>query len=159
LTLFDRGFTSFSLMYIMMSQEDPQHFVMRCRKNQNAEVMPFLKQNEQSKLIELRATSKAIDTLKNHGYIITKTTRIKVRLVKIKLSTGEDEVLITNLLDEQKYTIADLYELYGLRWRIETTFGKQKNQLQMEQFSGHKVISIEQDYNACLIVSNLQSLI
>ena len=46
-----------------------------------------------------------------------------------------------------------------MRWEIETTYGKQKNQLQMEIFSGHKVICIEQDYAAGLFVANLQSII
>lgn len=46
-----------------------------------------------------------------------------------------------------------------MRWQIETTYGKQKSQQQMEVFSGHKVICIEQDYAAGLFVANLQSLI
>lgn len=46
-----------------------------------------------------------------------------------------------------------------MRWAIETTYGKEKNQLQMEIFSGHKVICIKQDYGAGLFVANLQSLI
>ena len=46
-----------------------------------------------------------------------------------------------------------------MRWGIETVYGKQKNQLQLEQFSGHRVICIQQDYAASLFVANLQSLI
>jgi len=46
-----------------------------------------------------------------------------------------------------------------MRWKIETAYGKQKNQLQMEISSGHKVICIEQDYAAGLFVSNLQCII
>ena len=48
----------------------------------------------------------------------------------------------------------------GLKsWGIETSFGKQKNQLQLEQFSGHRIICMQQDYAASLLVANLQSLI
>ena len=36
---------------------------------------------------------------------------------------------------------------------------KQKNQQQLEQFSGHRVICIQQDYAAGIFVANLQSLI
>ena len=35
----------------------------------------------------------------------------------------------------------------------------QKNQLQMEQFSGHRVVCIQQDFAANVFVANLQSLI
>lgn len=40
-----------------------------------------------------------------------------------------------------------------MRWKIEITYSKQKNQLQMEIFSGHRVVCIEQDYAAGLFVA------
>jgi hypothetical protein len=159
LTLFDRGYPSYALMYLMNNQETPRHFVMRCKVSFNKEVKHFLQSRNNSLTIELRPTSNAIATLREHGYIVTAATTVKVRMLKVKLSSGEIEVLLTNLFDEQLFTIEDLKYLYGLRWGIETTYGKQKNQQQMEQFSGHRVICIQQDYAADLFVANLQSLI
>jgi len=159
LTLFDRGYPSYALMYLMNNQEIPRHFVMRCKVSFNKEVKHFLQSRNNSLTIELMPTSNAITTLREHGYIVTAATTVKVRMVKVKLSSGEIEVLLTNLFDEQLFTIEDLKYLYGLRWGIETTYGKQKNQQQMEQFSGHRVICIQQDYAAGLFVANLQSLI
>ena len=159
LTLFDRGFPSFSLMYILLNEEKPLHFLMRCRKNFNREVIEFLKSKERSKELTFSPTAEAMETLRKLGYIVTRKQTITIRAVKVKLSTGEDEILLTNLFDQEAYTLDDLKELYALRWGIETAFGKQKNQQQMEQFSGHKVISIQQDYAATLMISNLQSLI
>lgn len=46
-----------------------------------------------------------------------------------------------------------------MRWGIETSYGHDKNVLQMEQFSGHTVTSIEQDFYALNFLSNLQSII
>ena len=80
-------------------------------------------------------------------------------MVKVKLPTGEMEILLANLYNERVFTLEDLKYLYGLRWGIETTYYKQKNQQQMEQFSGHRVICIQQDYAAGIFVANLQSLI
>ena len=159
LTLFDRGYPSFALMYLMNNQEIPRHFVIRCKVGFNKEVKQFLQSSKNSKIIDMKATSNAIATLREHGYIITVNTTIKVRMVKIILSSGEVEILLTNLYDQNLFTNEDLKYLYGLRWGIETTYGKQKNQLQMEQFSGHRVICIQQDYAAGLFVANLQSLI
>ena len=159
LTLFDRGYPSFALMYLMNNQEAPRHFVMRCKVGFNKEVGRFMKGSKNSKVIDMKATPHAIATLREHGYIITTGTTIKVRMVKVPLSSGEMEILLTNLYDQNLYTNEDLKYLYGLRWGIETTYGKQKNQLQMEQFSGHRVICIQQDYAAGLFVANLQSLI
>lgn len=158
-TLFDRGYPSYALMYLLLNEERPRHFVMRCKVGFNKEVKAFLGSRKTSKVVELTPTAKAIKTLRECGYIVTSATGIKVRMVKIKLSSAETEVLLTDLYDEKLYSLEDLKYLYGLRWGIETTYNKQKNQQQMEQFSGHRVICIEQDYAAGLFVANLQSLI
>ncbi|MEO6229012.1 MAG: IS4 family transposase [Ferruginibacter sp.] len=159
ITLFDRGYPSYALMYLMRNEETPRDFVMRCKVGFNKEVKQFVRSRKSSKIVELLPTATAIATLREHGYIVTAQTTLKVRMVKFKLSTGEVEVLLTSLYSTKLFTVADLKYLYGLRWGIETTFGKQKNQQQMEQFSGHRVICIQQDYAAGLFVANLQSLI
>jgi hypothetical protein len=159
LTLFDRGYPSYALIYLMLNQETPRHFVMRCKTGFNKEVQAFMRSSKNSKIILLTPTTKAIATLREHGYIVPLNTSIKVHIVKVKLSSGATEVLFTNLYDEKLFAVEDLNYLYGLRWGIETTYYKQKNQLQMEQFSGHRVVCIMQDYAACLFVVNLQSLI
>ncbi len=159
ITLFDRGFPSYCLMYLMLSQETPRHFVMRCKTRFNKQVEQFSRSRKRSKIIEFTPNAKAISALRNHGYIVKAGTPVKVRMVRITLSTAEDEILLTSLYDDKLYSIEDLKYLYGLRWSIETSYGKQKNQQQMEQFSGHRVICIQQDYLADVFVANLQSLI
>ncbi|MHB1179294.1 MAG: transposase, partial [Daejeonella sp.] len=159
LTIFDRGFPSFALMYLMENQEVPRHFVIRCRTDFNKEVLEFVESEDDSRTLELKPSYKAIVSLKRQGYIVNEATTLKIRMVKVVLSSGELEILLTNLYDQEAYQLSDLKELYGMRWAIETAYGKQKNQQQMEQFSGHRVICIQQDYAAGLLVSNLQSLI
>lgn len=159
LTLFDRGFAGYALLYLLMNEETPRHFVIRCRVGFNKETKQFMRSRKKSKIIEITPNKNAIETLYKQQYIVTSETQIKVRMVKITLSTGQQEVLLTNLYDSKLYTIEDLKYLYSLRWRIETTYDKQKNQQQMEQFSGHRVICIQQDYAAGLFTANLQSLI
>ncbi len=159
LTIFDRGFPSYTLMYLMMNQETPRHFAMRCKVGFNKDVKRFVLSKENSKTITMTPNAEAIKTLRKYGYVTTSATPIKVRMVKIILTSGETEVLLTNLYNEEQFTVKDLYLLYGLRWRIETKYDTQKNQQQMEQFSGHRVICIQQDYQAGLFTANLQSLI
>ena len=159
ITLLDRAYPSFALIYLMNNQETPRHFVIRCKAGFNKETIQFLRSRKNSKIITLRATRTAIETLYQQGYVLPATATLQVRLVKIKLSSGETELLLTNLHNEKLFTTHDLKYLYGLRWGIETTYSKQKNQQQMEQFSGHRVICIQQDYAAGLFVANLQCLI
>jgi len=159
LTLFDRGFPSYGLMYLLMNEETPRHFVMRCPTVFNKEVTLFSKSRKRSKIVMFYPSYKSINLLKENGYKVTEKTPIKVRMVQVNLPNGEQEILLTNLYDEKLYSVEDLKYLYGLRWRIETVYNKQKNQLQLEQFSGVRVICIQQDYAAGLLVANLQSLI
>lgn len=159
LTLFDRGFAGYALMYLLMNEETPRHFVIRCRVGFSKETKRFMRSRKNSKIIEITPNAATIKTLYKHGYIVRAGTKIKVRMIKITLPTGEQEILLTNLYDSRLYSIEDLRYLYSLRWGIETAYGKQKNQQQMEQFSGHRVICIQQDYAAGLFTANLQSLI
>ena len=159
LTIFDRGFAGYGLMYLMMHEETPRHFIIRCKLTFNKEVIQFASSGKRSKIVELKPCHKSIVMLRQNGYIVTSDTTLKVRMVQVNLPDGEQEILLTDLYNEKLYTLDDLKYLYGLRWGIETVYGKQKNQLQLEQFSGHRVICIQQDYAASLFVANLQSLI
>jgi IS4 transposase len=75
------------------------------------------------------------------------------------LSTGEIEVLVTSLLDSDKYTAQMLKELYHLRWGIETLFGVLKERLRLDNFTGKTVISIKQDFFATLFLVGLESIL
>ena len=49
--------------------------------------------------------------------------KIKIRLIKVILDTGEIEILMSNLMDKKKYPKAIFKELYFMRWGIETSYG------------------------------------
>jgi len=104
LTLFDRGFPSYALMYLMINQEQPRHFVMRCRTDFSREVRAFVKSRRTSKTVELSPCFKAIEQLRRNEFEVHPNTTIKIRMVKVVLSTGETEVLLTNLYDRRLYT-------------------------------------------------------
>lgn len=159
LTLFDRGYPSYSLIYLLANEETPRHFLMRCKTTFNNEVKNFVAGNKADIVTTIYPSLESIENLREHGYIVTKKTGIKIRMVKVILPDGEIEVLLTNLYDNKIFTVKKLSDLYFMRWKIETSYGKQKNQLQIEICSGHKVICIEQDYGANLFVANLQSII
>jgi hypothetical protein len=159
LTLFDRGYPSYSLIYLLENEESPRHFVMRCRASFNNEVKQFVASKKKNLITTIYPSLESIAALRHHGYIVTKETGIKIRMLKVVLPDGEIEVLLTNLYDNKIFTLKKMCKLYFMRWKIETTYNKQKNQMQMEIFSGHRVVCIEQDYDAGLFVANLQSII
>lgn len=81
-------------------------------------------------------------------------TPLTIRVVKILLSDGETEYLITNLF-EKDITSDDFKWLYHQRWKIETAYDTIKNKLEIENFSGYLPDTILQDYYASLFLANL----
>ena len=158
LLLFDRGYPSYWLMYLLMQRG--AKFVMRVASNANNVVKKFLASQDDTDLTVAWCPPYAsLKKLRGRGISITEHTSIKIRLVKVLLETGEREVLITNLYDTDVYTKEDLKKVYHLRWGIETYYGYMKEELQLGQFSGIRLICIEQDFAANLLLFNLQSLI
>ena len=86
-----------------------------------------------------------------------KKTALELRVIKVTLSDGTIETLVTNILD-QSVTLAMFKELYFLRWGIETKYNELKNSLEIEEFSGKKPIIIEQDFYASIYISIITSI-
>ncbi|MBL6447345.1 transposase [Fulvivirga sp. 29W222] len=82
-----------------------------------------------------------------------------LRLLSISLSSGEKEILITNLTDRKNYSIDDIKELYNLRWGVEEGYKSFKKVLHIEHFSGRTVQAINQDFHARVFMLNMASII
>lgn len=157
LLLFDRGYSSFKLFYMLLQKQ--HKFVMRVRLDYGNIVKEFVKSSEKDCIKVFHPNNNNIKQLRELGITINKETSVKLRLVKIPLKTGEIEVLATNLYESKKYKINDLKKVYFLRWGVETCFAILKNQLQIENFSGIRRECVEQDFFANLFVYNLQNII
>lgn len=158
ITLFDRGFASLFMFYLLTKHKKP--FVMRLKVGFNKEVKAFMASEAQDSIVTFRANrSESID-YEHFGFdTLDKGDTVTVRLVKVRLPNGEIEVLATSLLDDQTMSIADLGELYALRWGVETAFDRLKNLLLVMCFSGIKPDAIYQDVYATIFVYNLQQLL
>jgi hypothetical protein len=82
-----------------------------------------------------------------------------LRLISIKLPSGEKEVLVTNLLDRKEFKINDFKELYHLRWGVEEAFKLFKKVLYIEYFTGKTVIAVKQEFYAKAFMQNMSSII
>ena len=133
LILFDRGYSSFALIKELMKAKI--HFVMRVRNKFSIEID------------ELNCGDYVID-LEQGG------EKHSVRVLKFLLDTGEEETLISDIL-EKKIGIKDFKELYFKRWSIETKYDQVKNKLEIENFSGRLVDNIRQDFYATMILTNV----
>jgi hypothetical protein len=159
LLLYDRGYPGFTSIFVHQAKEIPQPFVMRCSLTFNHEIKAFVSGTANDIITVFRSDKDSSAELRRQGYRVRRGTTIKVRLVKVLLDNGLIEVLVTNLFDQQQYPITVFKDLYFKRWGIETNYNTLKNQLQLEVFSGQKLVTIMQDFHITFFLSNLQQII
>lgn len=157
LTLYDRNFSNYKMVALHMWQEKERKFVIRAKESQNI-VKAFIERGKASAVVYMQPTASSIAGLKKSGFIITKDTLLKVRLVRVELP-HTTEVLITNLWEEDGHQVEEFKDLYAMRWSVETNISVQKNILQLESFSGLTVHSVLQDFYATVMVANLHSIL
>lgn len=151
LVIFDRGYAGY-MLFAMMSNKGI-NFVCRCSKNALGVVEEFLTQNTKDKLVTLTPRDEIHKEVAEKGLPLS----IQVRLVKVRLSTGEIEVIATSLLEKKKYPRSNFKDLYFMRWGIETFYDRVKNHLSLENFSGRTVEAVKQDFYATMLIANIES--
>lgn len=155
LTLYDRNFHTFAFMWA--HQQRGSYFVMRGRTHE-IWLRKFIQSGLESQIITLTATESDRATAKKQGQkVFDKGVQLRVRLIRVVLDSGEIEVLITNLLDENAFPTQDFSQVYFWRWREETYFDVLKNKLQLEIFSGLSPTAIQQEFYALLLLSSLHA--
>ena len=151
--IMDRGYPSFESMYAIQAKE--AFFIVRCSSTFSNAIVGFIKSGEKDFLTELKPNKES--PFKNLPY--NKDTTIKVRMLSIELSSGENEILITSLSDTKPYPYEDFKALYFKRWGIETFYNRFKNIIEVEKFSGTSDQFIQQEFNCALYMCNLQSIL
>lgn len=135
--LFDRGYPSESLFRFLNKQGI--FFLMRVPKT-------FKK-----------AISTCTDTLFTYPAKKQEDT-LTLRSIAFPLENGVTEQLVTNLLSSD-LNVAQFGHLYSLRWGIESKYRELKNRWEIENFNSIKPISIQQEFYASMLLSNLSAII
>ena len=143
--LYDRGYSAYwlALAHIIAKRD----FCMRIRSNFNKQTIAFEKSSKRDAVITLDPSDEMIAHAKSKELSIEPVT---VRLLKVKTTKGE-YLLMTTLLDNAHYPRKDFADLYHMRWQIEEAYKTQKCRFEVENFSGESILSIQQDYHACML--------
>ena len=153
LIIYDRGYPSYDFKYEHIKAEID--YLIRVKTSHSKIVQCFVDSGEKSIVTEIYPQEKHSFMGKDYN----KNSPLKVRLVRIDLPSGEVEVLMTSLLDSEKYPTKIFKELYFMRWGVETFYDELKNKLKVGCFTGYSKISILQDFFCAIFISNLQSII
>jgi hypothetical protein len=151
----DRGFTGFR--YLAEHVHRRLQVVGRCSRGSflPAQELFRIDRAGRSVITHLYAPKEERAELKRLGLPLV----LKVRFVSLRLPEGKLEVLVTTLLNESRYPTEEFGDLYHRRWGHETFYNRLKSRLDLENFSGETVEAVRQDFDAAVLLCNLESLL
>jgi hypothetical protein len=154
ISIYDRGYGSLLLAYL--HDLYGKKYVVRLKTDFSNAVKRFVSSTDTDIWITEKLGESARKSAKELNIPFVKGATVRYRLVKIVLSTGEIEVLMTNLPDT--FTISDLSYIYKCRWGIEDCFKVLKTNQMLAIFSGYSATSVLQDIWSNLLFYNLQTI-
>lgn len=154
-TISDRGFSGYR--FLAEHVQRGLHLIGRCSTGSFAAAQDLFRMNRagRSPVVKLFAPADQRAELKALGLPL----ELIVRFVSLRLPDGKLEVLVTTLLDHTCYPTAEFLDVYHWRWPHETFYFMLKSRLDLENFSGETVEAVQQDFQAALLLCNLESLL
>lgn len=150
--IFDRGYPSVEMIGLL-DELGVKYLFRLSSKTFKDNVKQMKTKDEKTRINLTKSRIKAIqdECLRQ---ILSQREYIESRLVKYELTTGEEEILITNL-DKEEFDTNEIGELYFRRWKIELAYDIAKNKLELQNISGHSKIVVEQDFYAQMYLLNI----
>mgnify|MGYP004444324393 CR=1 FL=1 len=154
--VYDRGYNSVELILNILKEES--NFIIRLRTGIFKDEIKKMTTNDE--FLNIKLNQKRLSKIQDPEIkeFVKNKTHIKLRITKVKLENGTNELLISNL-PQEKLTKNNLKELYNKRWKIETVYDFLKNVMNIENFTGYSEIIVKQDfytkiliYNTCMII-------
>jgi hypothetical protein len=152
LLLLDRGYIGNTMVAALVQREIA--FCMRVDARNWKCVTAFARSGEAERVVTLAAPSEQ----DAHDYELARTPST-VRLIRDVTPSGRVRVLMTSLLDAQRYRAAAFGALYHQRWRVEEAFKRLKHRLRLEAVTGLDYLALQQDFGAKILADNLCTLL
>ena len=152
LLVLDRGYPAHWLFALLLQQQ--RAFCIRLKLDYSSQVAAFVRSGLDSRVITCQPTRHHAG-FAEHDLPLTP---FPLRLVRVVLPSGQIEVLVTSLLDEEQYPASVFGQLYRQRWRIEEAFRHIKCRLKLERFGGETPLAIRQEFHATILLHNLATL-
>ncbi len=150
----DRNYPSYRMLAELTQRE--RHFVIRCSAASFGAARRLLRgEGPDSQVVTLTPCAAQAPLMRQLGL----PQALTVRFVRVRLSTGEWEVMVTSLRDEVAYPTVGFLELYHGRWSVETFYGVLKTRLDLENFSGLGAEAVRQDFHVTVYLTGLESIL
>lgn len=153
--VFDRGY--FSIRLVCQLIDNNQKFLFRMAKDHLKRYTSALESGDDRWFdveFDRVLTNDYRDDRRFRARLMSETFHI--RMAKIDIGSESEEILLTNLSEEEFDTEA-LKQLYHLRWANETAYNTLKNKMKLEEFSGYRSTIIRQDiYSSVWLYNYIQ---
>jgi hypothetical protein len=154
LVLLDRGYPAFWFFKLILFHN--ANFCARVSCKKWKIIRRFIQSGRCEQVIMLHIPATSISACRK---LQLDTRPIRLRLVRVELDSGEAEVLITSLIDLEKYPHHLFAELYHDRWPIEEDYKVMKCRIEVENFSGKSPLSVYQDFHASVFSKNITAML
>jgi len=154
LLIFDRGYANYLLIALLVLCG--RKFVIRCSASSFAQAQKMLKgEGADDQIVTLKPHHTKLKEVRFHDL----PKAVKVRFVRVRLETGEYEVLVTNLLDTETFPTEEFKAIYHMRWGVEGFYKILKSRLTLENFTGKTADAVYQDFYAAIYLSGLETIL
>ncbi len=140
----DRGYFSFVMLHAMTARG--LHPVFRIPRNTVTAFDAFRDADRDDARIRITPGKDALRKLRAAGFA-TPASPVVLRLVRYDIK-GERYVLATTLTDTDRYSIADLSDLYHGRWSIEELYKTSRHVIEVDEFHGKTERGVRQELYA-----------
>lgn len=121
LTILDRLFLAAPLLLAIQGSGVDRHWLTRAKANTSCRVMSTLGTDDE--IVEMKVSD---DARRDHPDL-PKTWQM--RRIRYKRPNGEQQALLTSLLDHERYPKAEIVEVYHERWELELAYDEVKTEL------------------------------
>ncbi len=139
LFVYDRGYPSKQLVlsHLILNVD----FVFRLPAGFNKQVDAFVASGETDGVLKLYDEAPAL------------------RIAVFPLASGEQEVLLTSLVDKAEITYEELFSVYGARWRaMEEGYKRQKVQFELQNWATASTMGVLQEFWAMIYIVNVVAM-
>jgi hypothetical protein len=161
LSVWDRQFDDLRTLGILSEREGDAFVVRMKHKNMSlsaqSTVMGHDGQGRPTE-DEIGVLEKSVKTKRSRAGITAMRLR-RVTLRRDATEGEEDVVVLTNLLDRERYSAADILELYRNRWSIEAVFQQVTETFSLSHLMGCGPRAVILQFAFCLLLYNLMQVI
>lgn len=151
--LLDRGFGNFCMLKELQNQK--YGFCIRISETMSNFAKRAMKHPLDDYITQWVPSEKSKENLRKNKLDFKP---IEVRVTKIRLASGETELLVSSLFDQNTVKPLELAELYHLRWGVEEGFKNLKPKMKLGYFGCGKPEGVLQEFYAHIFCMNMVAL-